>query len=209
MMNPTSDDLTAITASTLAHYESSADEYAERTADHDVSQNIATLLRHLEGPGPFTLLDFGCGPGRDLRTMAATGHIAVGLDGSAAFVRMARESTGCEVLHQDFLALDLPASRFDGIFANASMQHVPSRALPRVLRQLRAALKPRAVLLASIPHGDNEEGWNGARYSAFHDLPTWRGYLSDAGFEELEHYYRPTGKPRDEQRWLASAWRRV
>ena len=203
-----SDDLKTITASTLAHYDQSAVEYAQGTSDHDVSQNVATLLRHLDGAAPLTLLDFGCGPGRDLRSLAATGHTVVGLDGSAAFVKMAHEATGCEVLHQDFLALDLPAARFDGIFANASMQHVPSRELPRVLRQLHAALKPRGVLLASIPHGDDEEGWNGARYSAFHRPATWQRHLTDAGFVELEHYYRPAGKPREEQRWLASAWRR-
>ena len=202
-------DLKSITASTLAHYDESAADYAERTADHDVGQNVATLLRHLEGPSPLTLLDFGCGPGRDLRALAATGHTVVGLDGSAAFVKMARDTTGCEVLHQDFLALDLPDARFDGIFANASIQHVPSRELPRVLRQLHAALKPRGVFLASIPHGDDEEGWNGARYSAFHRPATWQRHLVDAGFVELEHYYRPAGKPRDEQRWLASAWRKA
>jgi len=203
------DDLNTITASTLAHYDASAVEYAERTSDHDVSQNIATLLRHLEGATPFRLLDFGCGPGRDLRTLAATGHTVIGLDGSAAFVKMAHDATGCEVLHQDFLALDLRDASFDGIFANASIQHVPGRELPRVLGQLHAALRPRGVFLASIPHGHDEEGWNGARYSAFHEPATWQRHLVDAGFVELEHYYRPAGKPREEQRWLASAWRKT
>ena len=50
---------------------------------------------------------------------------------------MAREATGCEVLHQDFLALDLPAARFDGVFANASLFHVPGSELPRVLGELQ------------------------------------------------------------------------
>ncbi|MEO8938821.1 MAG: class I SAM-dependent methyltransferase [Burkholderiaceae bacterium] len=203
------EDLKMITATTLSHYEQNAAAYAEGSRDHDVSQNIAVLLKHIDGPQPWTLLDFGCGPGRDLKTLAATGHIAVGLDGSAAFVRMAREATGLEVLHQNFLALDLPPARFDGIFANASMQHVPRSALPDVLKRLHAALKPRGVLLASIPRGDNEEGWSGVRYSAFHDLDGWRGFLSSAGFVELEHYFRPVGLPREEQRWLASAWRRA
>lgn len=208
-MTAPADELKNITASTLAHYDESAVEYAERTSDHDVSQNIATLLRHLEGATPFRLLDFGCGPGRDLRTLAATGHTVIGLDGSAAFVKMAHDATGCEILHQDFLALDLPDASFDGIFANASIQHVPSRELPRVLGQLHAALRPRGVFLASIPHGHDEEGWNGARYSAFHDPATWQRHLVDAGFVALEHYYRPAGKPREEQRWLASAWRKA
>jgi SAM-dependent methyltransferase len=201
-------DVREITARTLAYYEQRADEFRAGTRDHDVSQNIAALLRHIEGEPPFTILDFGCGPGRDLKTLAALGHTAVGLDGAAAFVAMARADTGCEVWQQDFLTLDLPRDRFDGIFANASLFHVPSRELPRVLRQLRAALKPAGVLFSSNPRGENDEGWNGMRYGAYHDLAAWLSYLSHAGFTELEHYYRPTGLARQQQPWLASVWRK-
>ncbi len=208
-MNPETPELDAIAASTLSHYETNAEDYAAGTRGHDVSQNIDTLKRHIVGPAPWTLLDFGCGPGRDIPLLAAPDHTVVGLDGSAPFVRMAREASGATVLHQSFLALDLPPAAFDGIFANASMQHVPQRALADVLRRLHAALKPSGVLLASIPRGDNDEGWNGARYSAFHDLDGWRRYLTAAGFVELEHYFRPAGLPFDQQRWLASAWRKV
>ena len=198
----------ATAARTLAYYESRAEEFRAGTRDHDVSQNIAALLRHMEGPPPFTILDFGCGPGRDLRTLAALGHTVIGLDGSAAFVAMARADTGCDVWQQDFLALELPGNRFDGIFANASLFHVPSQELPRVLRQLHVALKPASVLFTSNPHGQNDEGWNGERYGVYHDLDSWRRYLSAASFTEIEHYYRPTGLPRDQQPWLASVWRK-
>jgi SAM-dependent methyltransferase len=202
-------DARKISARTLAYYEHRAEEFRAGTRDHDVSQNIAALLRHIEGEPPFALLDFGCGPGRDLKSMAALGHTAIGLDGAAAFAAMARADTGCEIWQQDFLALDLPSKRFDGIFANASLFHVPSQELPRVLRQLHAALKPAGVLFSSNPHGQNDEGWNRERYGAYHDLAAWRRYLSDASFTELEHYYRPTGLPREQQPWLASVWRKT
>jgi SAM-dependent methyltransferase len=201
-------ELHAIAAGTLAHYEQRATEFAAGTRDHDVSQNIAALLRHIQGDSPFTILDFGCGPGRDLATLTGLGHIAVGLEGTPAFAAMARAETGCEVWQQEFLKLDLPAEHFDGIFANASLFHVPSQELPRVLRELRATLKGGGVLFSSNPRGDNEEGWNRGRYGAYHDLQAWRQYLSAAGFQELEHYYRPTGLPREQQPWLASVWRK-
>ena len=196
-----------ISKGTLAHYNEKAHAFREGTRDHDVSQNIAALLRHLEGEAPFTILDFGCGPGRDLKAFTALGHVAVGLEGAEALAAMAREESGCEVLVQDFLALDLPAARFDGIFANASLFHVPTADLARVLDELRAALKPGGVLFSSNPRGDNEEGWNRGRYGAYHDLETWRGHLARAGFVELEHYYRPPGLPRDQQPWLATVFR--
>jgi SAM-dependent methyltransferase len=202
-------DLEKVTERTLGHYNERPQEFWERTRDHDVRQNIDALLQGIAGPPPFTILDFGCGPGRDLKTFAALGHIAIGLEGAAPFAAMARAHSGCEVWQQDFLKLDLPNDRFDGIFANASLFHVPRQELPRVLRELRASLKPGGVLFSSIPHGTNQEGWNGERYAAYHDLEAWRGYLSAAGLVELAHYYRPPGLPRQQQPWLASVWRRV
>ncbi len=194
---------------TLAYYEQRAQQFRAGTADHDVSQNMAALLRHIEGEPPYAILDFGCGPGRDLKTFTQLGHAPIGLDGAAAFAAMARKETGCEVWQQNFLELDLPGERFDGIFANASLFHVPSPELPRVLRQLRATLKPRGVLFSSNPRGENQEGWSGGRFGAYHDLEAWRRYLCDAQFMELEHYYRPTGLPREQQPWLASVWRKT
>jgi SAM-dependent methyltransferase len=202
------EDLALVSARTLEHYNARAADFWEGTRDHDVKQNIEALLRHIGGSPPLHILDFGCGPGRDLATFRALGHQPVGLEGSPALAAMAREHSGCEVWEQDFLALNLPAGRFDGIFANASLFHVPSRELPRVLRELHAALKAEGVLFASNPRGNNEEGWNRGRYGAYHDLDSWRGYLQRAGFAELEHYYRPPGLPRDQQPWLASVWRR-
>jgi SAM-dependent methyltransferase len=193
---------------TLAHYDQRAEDFWAGTRDHDVRQNIDALLGRIEGSPPFLILDFGCGPGRDLKAFSALGHVAVGLEGSARFAAMARAYSGCEVLEQDFLKLHLPASRFDGIFANASLFHVPGAELPRVLGELRAALKPGGVLFSSNPRGANEEGWNQGRYAVYHDLEAWRRYLTAAGFVELDHYYRPAGLPRERQPWLASVWRR-
>jgi SAM-dependent methyltransferase len=201
------EELSRISAVTLAHYERRAEDFRQGTQDHDVSQNIAELLRSIEGAPPFTILDFGCGPGRDLKAFSALGHAAVGLEGAPSFAAMARAQSGCEVLEQDFLKLDLPPARFDGVFANAALFHVPSQELPRVLRELRATLKPRGVLFSSNPRGNNEEGWNRGRYGAYYDLETWRRYLTAAGFAELRHYYRPPGLPREQQPWLASVWR--
>ena len=202
-------DLDRISALTLEHYDQNAGDFFEGTRDHDVSQNIAALLDHIEGAPPCTILDFGCGPGRDLKTFAGLGHVAIGLDGAARFVEMARAYSACEVWQQDFLQLDLPSNRFDGIFANAALFHVASQELPRVLAELHATLKPGGVLFTSNPRGRNDEGWNRGRYGAYYDLATWRSHVSGAGFVELAHYYRPSGLPREQQPWLASVWRKA
>jgi len=196
-----------ISGLTLKHYDKRAADFWEGTRGHDVSQNIAALLQYIEGLPPLTILDFGCGPGRDLKAFESLGHVAVGLEGSARFVAMAREQ-GHTVWEQDFLKLDLPADRFDGVFANASLFHVRARNFLGFCRK-RATLKPRGVLFSSNPRGQNEEGWNRGRYGAYHDLEAWGGFLRGAGFVELSHYYRPAGLPREQQPWLASVWRIV
>ncbi|MEO8137166.1 MAG: class I SAM-dependent methyltransferase [Betaproteobacteria bacterium] len=201
-------ELERIVEGTLAHYSQRAEAFWAGTRDHDVRQNIDALLNRIGGPPPFTLLDFGCGPGRDLRTFSDLGHAAIGLEGSPPLAELARSHSGCEVWEQDFLKLDLPQGRFDGIFANAALFHVPMQELPRVLAELRAALKPDGVLFSSNPRGSNEEGWNRGRYGAYLDLAAWRGFMTGAGFEELLHYYRPPGLPREQQPWLASVWRK-
>jgi len=176
---------------TIAHYDRRPQAFWEGTRNHDVSQNYAALLDNIEGTPPYSILDLGCGPGRDLHYFRSLGHDAVGLDGA-----------------KEFAAMTLPDDRFDGMFANASLFHVLSLELPRVLRELGKALKARGVLFCSNPRGHNEEGFSNDRYSCFHDLETWRKYVTAAGFSEIAHYYRPTGLPRDRQPWLATVWRK-
>lgn len=204
----TPEDLHQIAARTLTHYDQNAQAFWQGTRDHDVRQSIDALLAHILVPAPFDVLDFGCGPGRDLKTFHALGHRVVGLEGSPQLAAMARMHSGCTVLQQSFLALDLPRNRFDGVFANAVLFHVPSQALPQVLDALHQALRPGGVLFTSNPRGAGEEGWSGDRYGAFHDWPTWYRHVSTAGFVELTHFYRPTHAPFEQQPWLASVWRK-
>jgi SAM-dependent methyltransferase len=202
------DDLAAISKTTVGHYNSSSSSFWEGTKDHDVSQNISALLQSIDGDGPHTVLDFGCGPGRDLATFKALGHCPVGLEGSPNFCKMAREYSQCEVWNQDFLKLELPAEFFDGVFANATMFHVPAQELPRVLRDLNATLKVGGIFFSSNPRGANEEGWNGDRYGSYHNFEAWTEYMNGSGFTLVDYYYRPAGLPREEQPWLASIWRK-
>ncbi len=203
------DDLRAVTQRTLAHYEARAQAFWEGTRDHDVSQNIAALLSHISAPAPWHILDFGCGPGRDLMAFTRLGHRATGLEGSAALAALARQHSRCEVLEQNFVTLDLPVGHFDGVFANASLFHVPGAALAGVLAALHACLKPGGVLFSSNPRGDGSEGFSGERYGVWHDWSAWRAIVLAAGFIELDHYYRPAGLPREQQPWLASVWRKA
>ena len=199
---------TLLTHPTILSYAGRARDFWEGTRDHDVSQNIEALLGALDSPGPLTILDLGCGPGRDLADFRARGHHPIGVDGCEELCSMARSHSQCEVWNQNFLNLELPNRHFDGVFANATLFHVPSEHLPRVLSELHASLKPGGVLFSSNPRGADQEGWNGDRYACCHSLAAWTRYTTQAGFEPIHHYYRPPGLPREQQPWLASLWRK-
>lgn len=196
------EQLAEIESLTLDHYSENAASFWQGTRDHDVTQNYQALLGQFAPDQTLDILDFGCGPGRDLAYFKSLGHRPVGLDGSQAFCAMAREHTGCNVLHQQFLSLNLPETTFDGVFANASLFHVPGQELPRVLRELWCALRPGGILFSSNPRG-NQEGWSGQRYGNFMEYDVSSAHLEAADFDILDHYYRPEGLPRDSQPWLA------
>ncbi len=195
-------NLNEITQQTIAHYDGHAQSFWEWTKNHDVSQNIAAFLGACQPDKVLDILDFGCGPGRDVLHFKALGHRPVGLDGSAAFCQMAVGLTGCPVLWQDFLELDLPGQAFDGIYANASLFHVPRQHLLEVLGKLHRALRNGGILFTSNPRGDGETV-QGLRYGNYMELETSERFLAAANFEILHHYYRPEGLPREQQPWLA------
>src|SRR5438445_7551901 len=99
----TTEQLAETSSITLGHYNQHAESFWEGTRDHDVSQNRDALLQVLHGAGPFRILDFGCGPGRDLKVFCDLGHKAIGLDGAERFVERAREYSGRGVRCQEFL----------------------------------------------------------------------------------------------------------
>lgn len=199
-LSPT--DLETISAVTIEHYESNSVSFWEGTKDHDVTQNYAAFLEALPQDRPLKILDFGSGPGRDVAYFKSLGHFPTGLDGCPAFCRRITETTGCPALNQNFLKLDLPARAFDGVFANASLFHIPSQELPRVLGELKTALVEGGILFSSNPRG-NAEGWSGSRYGTYLEFETYERLLTEGGFEALHHYYRPADLPRHQQPWLA------
>ena len=198
-----------IAARTLAHYQQNAESFWEGTREHDVTQNYTALLDALGHREGLRILDFGCGPGRDLAAFSAMGHRPTGLDGCEAFVEHARAHTGCEVLHQNFFELALGSRQFDGVFANASLFHVPRALLSEVLAALKRALVPGGVLFCSNPRAfdSEQEGWSGERYGCYLTIEGWTEVIAAAGFALEVTYLRPAGKPAAQQPWVAMVWR--
>ncbi|KAJ8600685.1 hypothetical protein CTAYLR_008313 [Chrysophaeum taylorii] len=185
------------TASTLRDYDAVAEAFDAGNRDHDVSQNIEALVSNIATSKPWSILDLGCAGGRDLETFARLGHEAIGVEGAPCFVELARQR-GLEVWCQDFASLDLPENRFDGVFANAALFHVPSEHLDRVLADIYRTLKPQGCFFASNAHGfgEDKEGWTSGRtpetrsWVCWLSEHSWKGRCEAAGFQLLETFYR-------------------
>ncbi len=70
---------------------------------------------------------------------------------------------------------------------NASLFHVPSLVLPKVLKQLHDALRVNGILFSSNPRGSGE-GWSGNRYGHYMEVEESRRYWEEAGFEIVDVY---------------------
>lgn len=188
---------------TIAEYQATANSFREGTWDHDVSQNRQALMKWMPR-NPGRILDLGCGPGRDLEAFKAEGHEVIGLDATPAFVEMAQQ-TGCEVWQQTFLDLDLPNGYFDGVFANASLLHVPQTSMESVLQSLWQSLVEEGVIVLSMARGNQEGFVNrplGQRFVSYWEYETLAPLVQAAGFSIVENYYRPPGLPQDQQSWV-------
>lgn len=201
-------EMSLAVARTIEHYEDNAKSFWESTKDHDVNQNYAALQTNLPSLSGMTILDLGCGPGRDLIHFKKRGHTPIGIDACSVFCDMARKNSGCEVWEQNFCDLDLPKDYFDGIFANASLFHIPRKYLSGVLSDLHDCLKSKGILFSSNPRGSGEY-FDGSRYGNYMEFEVYAEFLSEAGFEIIDHYYRPSGWPRAEQPWIAVVSRKV
>jgi 2-polyprenyl-3-methyl-5-hydroxy-6-metoxy-1,4-benzoquinol methylase len=196
---------------TIAEYQQTAEDYRIGTWNHDVSQNRDALIAAMSKPKG-KILDLGCGPGRDLVAFQDMGYEVTGLDATPAFVEMAIQEAGCPVLQQSFLSLNLPCNNFDGIYANASLIHVPSAEMLGVLKHLHQALSDRGVLLMSMARGDSEGYFQrptGYRYVTGWEYETLEPILIEAHFRMINHYYRPTGMPIEECSWLVMVAQKI
>lgn len=185
---------------TLAYYNQAAQAFAADTQNADVSELHTFFLSRL--PQGARILDLGCGSGRDSKLFLEKGYQVVAVDGSEEFCKIASDLIGQEVLNQTFENIDFK-QEFDGIWACASILHVPSERLPAVIGNISRALKKGGYFYASFKYG-NFEGERNGRY--FTDLTEESFGRLIAPFDELEIIeMMVTGDVRPgraEEKWL-------
>lgn len=172
-------------ADTLSFYEGNADVYAQQTASVDLTglhQKFLSLL-----PKGGRILDVGCGSGRDLRIFKRLGFDCIGIDPSSNLAHIAHEYSGCEIILAGVENLDFK-SCFDGVWACASLLHLPRHHFSSALNRILIALKPAGVLFISMQQGAGEFVAPDGRFYSRYSSPELNELVADAGFVVLEEW---------------------
>lgn len=169
-------------ADTIAYYNRNLDSYIERTSHADMQIHRHKFLQYL--PPSSKILDAGCGPGRDSLIFQQMGYTILGLDPAEEMVRYVSENLHLPAVQASFQDIEY-IEEFDGIWASASLLHVPLDSLSEVFRKLWTALKPGGILFASFKEGIGM-GKEGDRTFSYMTSETLRPYLND--FEILDQW---------------------
>lgn len=185
---------------TIAYYNINADNFVENTQNADMHLAQERFLQQLSKNA--SILDFGCGSGRDTRFFLEKGYHVTATDGSAEICRLASAFTGIEVKQMLFQELD-ETNIYDGIWACSSILHLPKNELLSVMRKMCAALKDAGIIYTSFKYGDFEGERNG-RYFVDFTEDAFRDFIKEVPeIIIVESWITGDVRPgRGEEKWL-------
>lgn len=150
---------------TIEYYNNNAEKFIQGTIDADVTDLLENFLKHIPEKG--SILDAGCGSGRDSLYFMKHGYVVSAFDASIEMVKYSSKVTGLKVIHSTYEDIELDKSTFDGIWANASLLHVSRDDMLTVIKKLFRALKTNGIIFLSYKYGHNEYEKNGRYFNSY------------------------------------------
>ena len=192
---------------TLEYYKTNADSFVSGTLTADMAGARAKFLGALKKDA--LILDFGCGSGRDAKAFLDLGYRVEATDGSPELCQKASEVTEIPVKPMLFQELDA-VSYYDGIWACASILHLPKAELQDVMQKIAAALKPGGILYTSFKYGTFEGLRSGRYFTDFTEetlVEFWKGI---PGLMVTETWFTQDVRPgREDEKWINILARRA
>lgn len=185
---------------TLSFYDRNASNFASGTTDADMADTRSRFTASLPLKG--LILDFGCGSGRDTKAFLESGFRVDAIDGSEELCSIATAYTGIPVKQMLFNELDAQ-NQYDGIWACASILHLPKTELADVLRRIEEALKPQGILYASFKYGDYEGLRNGRYFTDFTEESLKAFWDQATSMQVFDLWITNDVRPgREEEQWI-------
>ncbi len=180
-------------------YQTNAKEYFDSTARIDATPFLLPLSKELQ-PGA-SIMDIGCGSGRDLRWLATRGFNPTGLERSPSLAAMAQEFSGCPVIEGDFLIFNFANLSFDALLLVGALVHVERSLLPEVLQRISGALAADGLIYLTLKEGTGERVADDGRV-----FTLWSQEQLEAIFRKLQFkvkdFSRQVSKLRSSDVWL-------
>lgn len=190
----------------MDYYQHNAKSFFEATVDVDMSPLYQRFLPLLPPAG--RILDAGCGSGRDLRAFAKLGYRVTAFDAAPALVALAEAYAGQPVFRARFQDIDWRES-FDGVWACASLLHLPAAELPDALGRLATALVSGGVMYASFKYGHGEREDQGRHFTDLDEAGLSELHHRVANLQPLDVWITADQRPgRENERWLNALLRR-
>lgn len=192
---------------TVEYYNAKAREFYESTVNVDMSEHYRVFLDLLPPGG--RILDAGCGSGRDSLYFINLGFQVTAIDASPVLAELSSKLIGQPVAVLRFQDLNFDAE-FDGIWACASLLHVPRREMDDVLSRLTRALKPNGLLYASFKYGDGEGERNGRFFNDYNEQSFQNLLREHPNLQTVSSWVSNDARPeRAGEKWLNVLVRRV
>ena len=191
---------------TIEYYNQRSEQFTSTTVDLEFSDIQDRFLKYL--PEGSLILDYGCGAGRDSRYFIQKGYSVEAIDGSAEMVRIASKTAGIPVKQMLFGDLE-ETEKYDGIWACASILHVPFAQMADIYNRMYRALKENGILYVSYKYGDFE-GLRNSRYFTDFTEEKFADFLKTVpALTVLEQWVSGDARPgRSEEKWLNAVLRK-
>ena len=185
---------------TINYYNQNAENFIANTQNADMHPTQERFLRLLDANT--SILDFGCGSGRDTKYFLEKGYRVTATDGSSELCRLASEFTGIKVKEMLFQELDA-INQYDGIWACSSILHLPKKELLPVIQKMCEALKDNGIIYTSFKYGDFEGERNGRYFTDFTEKTFQEVIEKVPELTIEEHWITSDVRPgRGEEKWL-------
>ena len=185
---------------TINYYNQNAENFIANTQNADMHPTQERFLRLLDANT--SILDFGCGSGRDTKYFLEKGYQVTATDGSAELCRLASEFTGIKVKEMLFQELDA-INQYDGIWACSSILHLPKKELLLMIWKMCEALKDNGIIYTSFKYGDFEGERNGRYFTDFTEKTFQEVIEKVPELTIEEHWITSDVRPgRGEEKWL-------
>lgn len=189
---------------TIDYYNNNAQEYYKKTINLDISESISFFIKELEknNKKKFKVLDLGAGSGRDSLFFLKQGYVVVALEPSIELAKIIKKNVGCEVWN--IFAQDMTFNnKFDGIYASASLLHIDKKDMPKVLTNIKNALKPNGVVYISLKIGKGTSIDNDQRLFNYYEEKEIEQMLIEHGFIDMKFLTTEDKMSRQDTQWIS------